>query len=94
MVSPPLAEEGKLILPSNLELEETGPGYQDRTFSRSGKFHRYYELLLKDLEDYPNDPRTLYYLGDSCFGKLRLFGGFSYIRHYQSPHDNFICRWV
>eukprot|EP01138_Halocafeteria_seosinensis_P000912 gb/GECG01000935.1/.p1 GENE.gb/GECG01000935.1/~~gb/GECG01000935.1/.p1 ORF type:complete len:107 (+),score=17.29 gb/GECG01000935.1/:1-321(+) len=53
---------------ANLEIEETGPGYQDRKFSEYGKFMRYIDWLLKDLEELPDDPRTLYYLGDSYKG--------------------------
>lgn len=44
----------------NLPLEERTGGYQDRT---PGKQKRYRDFLLADLEDFPGDPRTLYYLG-------------------------------
>lgn len=48
----------------NLPLEEREGGYQDRT---EGKQRRYIKFLEDDLEEYPNDTRTLYYLGYAHF---------------------------
>lgn len=47
-----------------LPLEEREGGYQDRT---EGKQRRYIKFLEDDLEEYPNDTRTLYYLGYAHF---------------------------
>ena len=45
-------------------VEERSGGYQDRTGQKN---ERYIGFLEKDLIDYPNDPRTLYYLGYAHF---------------------------
>lgn len=52
----------------NLPVEERTGGYQDRT---PGKNERYIQFLLADLRDYPNDPRTLYYLGYAYFDMFK-----------------------
>jgi len=44
----------------DLEVQEFTGGYQDRSGNKS---QRYLNWLLKDLEEMPNDPRTIYYLG-------------------------------
>lgn len=48
----------------DLNIQEQEGGYMDRTGKKS---QLYIMHLLKDLEDYPNDPRTLYYLGHTHF---------------------------
>jgi len=49
---------------TSLVIQEHSGSYQDRT---PGKMLRYISWLEKDLLDYPNDTRTLYYLGYSHF---------------------------
>jgi tetratricopeptide (TPR) repeat protein len=48
----------------DLNIEEREGGYQDRS---GNKMRRYIDWLKKDLLEYPDDPRTLYYLGYSHF---------------------------
>lgn len=52
----------------DLPVDEREGGYQDRT---PGKNERYIGFLLKDLIDYPNDTRTLYYLGYAHYDNFR-----------------------
>ncbi len=44
----------------DLHIDEREGGYQDRT---PGKMQRYIGFLEKDLEEWPNDTRSMYYLG-------------------------------
>jgi hypothetical protein len=57
---PKLPEQEVFQTLINLPIEESEGGYQDRT---PGKNQRYIGFLEADLDDYPNDTRTLYYLG-------------------------------
>lgn len=52
----------------SIDILELGGGYQLRTMSSRGRNLRYIKLLELDLQDIPNDPRTLYYLADSHRG--------------------------
>lgn len=61
---PPIPGQEVFQTMIDLKIQEHQGGYQDRT---PGKMLRYIEWLEKDLVDYPNDPRTLYYLGYSHF---------------------------
>eukprot|EP00698_Gefionella_okellyi_P023964 TRINITY_DN832_c0_g1_i2.p1 TRINITY_DN832_c0_g1~~TRINITY_DN832_c0_g1_i2.p1 ORF type:complete len:425 (+),score=84.18 TRINITY_DN832_c0_g1_i2:352-1626(+) len=44
----------------DLQIEEQPGGFQDRSGQKS---ERYLSWLMKDLAEWPDDPRTLYYLG-------------------------------
>ena len=62
----PVEGDQQLVAASTVSLlvEERQGGYQDR----SGKKHeRYLAFLEADLLDYPNDPRTLLYLGNAHY---------------------------
>jgi hypothetical protein len=48
----------------DLPVEEREGGYGDRSGKKN---ERYIEFLEKDLAEYPNDTRTLYYLGYAHF---------------------------
>jgi tetratricopeptide (TPR) repeat protein len=48
-----------------LRIEGRSGGWGDRSGDKSERYIKYLEL---DLIDYPDDPRTLYYLGDSHLG--------------------------
>jgi tetratricopeptide (TPR) repeat protein len=37
----------------------------DGGYDRANKYHRYLQFLLEDLEENPNNPRTLFYLGQT-----------------------------
>jgi len=50
----------------DLVIQEKQGGYQDRT---PGKQERYIGWLMKDLKEYPEDGRTLYYLGMAYYEK-------------------------
>jgi tetratricopeptide (TPR) repeat protein len=52
----------------DLAVEERTGGYQDRT---PGKNKRYIQFLEDDLVDYPNDARTLYYLGYAHYDNFK-----------------------
>jgi len=60
----------------DLVVEEHTGGYQDRT---PGKQERYINWLLADLDDYPEDGRTLYYLGMAKYEQ--------FMRENQKPQN-------
>lgn len=53
----------------DLVVQEHTGGYQDRT---PGKQDRYIGWLKKDLVDFPEDGRTLYYLGLAYFEQYTI----------------------
>jgi len=61
---PPLPNQEVFQTLIDLPVQEHEGGYQDRT---GVKNQRYIEFLEKDLLEYPNDTRTLYYLGYAHF---------------------------
>eukprot|EP00164_Ancoracysta_twista_P016037 GFYU01026746.1.p1 GENE.GFYU01026746.1~~GFYU01026746.1.p1 ORF type:complete len:548 (+),score=142.89 GFYU01026746.1:146-1789(+) len=68
--SPPLEGFNKpYMLESTLVVEEAEGGYQDRS---GKKVDNYIYYLNKDLDDFPNDARTLYYLGFSYLEKYLI----------------------
>jgi hypothetical protein len=61
---PPMPNQEVFQTLIDLNIEEREGGYQDRA---GNKMKRYIKWLEKDLIDYPDDSRTLYYLGYSHF---------------------------
>lgn len=64
----------------DLPLEEREGGYQDRT---GNKNERYIGFLEADLREYPNDTRTLYYLGYAHFDIYAQNAGNPQPEHYE-----------
>jgi hypothetical protein len=61
---------------TDLHIDEQEGGYQDRT---GNKNERYIGFLEADLAEWPNDTRTLYYLGYAHFD--------IYAQHWNAPTD-------
>ena len=57
---PPFPDQEVFQTLIDLKIEERPGGYQDRSGKKN---ENYIKFLEADLIDYPNDPRTLYYLG-------------------------------
>mmetsp|Transcript_45406 Transcript_45406/g.106647 ORF Transcript_45406/g.106647 Transcript_45406/m.106647 type:complete len:580 (-) Transcript_45406:109-1848(-) len=60
VTAPPIPGQKVFQTLIDLEVQEYTGGYQDRSGNKSA---RYMMWLHKDLEERPNDPRTVYYIG-------------------------------
>lgn len=85
---PPFAGAGGGITvgeSKTMHIHELGGGYQLRTMSGRGRNYRYIKLLMQDLEELPDDPRTLYYIADSHRGVF--MAGYDTSAWVDAPYD-------
>lgn len=69
LVVPKIPGQREYAKELSLHVQEHAAGFQDRAGNKSG---RYIDWLLKDLEEYPGDSRTIYYLAKE---HMDLMGG-------------------
>jgi len=82
---PPLPDQEVFQTLVNLPLDEREGGWGDRS---GNKQDRYIAWLSADLIDFPDDPRTLYYLGYGHLDKFNTHGGHPTQLHWDALHKS------